>query len=204
MAKRALVPFEIAAIATIAIAWPRVSWSDLIPWSLPVLGVALISFALRRHPWDERREAPPNVALIGAIAGAVALAIALVVATPLVETVTSHAVEWSQYGFVRGNAMQVIVFAMFVGFAAFAAEVALRVWIVERALELGANRVLAVVVAAIAETMLTPGPIFARIGAATFGVGLGWLYLAGGLRASLSARIAFSVGALLLDGLRII
>ena len=107
-----------------------------------------------------------------------------------------HAVEWSQFGFVRGNAMQVAVFAVWVSIAAVTAELALRGWIVERVLELSPGPpVLPILVGAIAEAALTPGDLGVRAGAAVFGIGLGWLYVAGGrsVVAPICARVVFSV-----------
>jgi hypothetical protein len=52
----------------------------------------------------------------------------------------------------------------------------------------------------------TQGDAWVRIGAVAFGVGLGWIYVAGGrsAAASICARVAFSLGAVVLEGLRII
>ncbi|HSN30419.1 MAG TPA: hypothetical protein VLT45_29220, partial [Kofleriaceae bacterium] len=78
---------------------------------------------------------------------------------------------------------------------AFAAELVLRGWIVERARELGAPVWLAIGAGAGAEALIMPG----GIGAGVFGIGLGLLYVRGGLRAPVCARVAFACGAVLLQ-----
>jgi hypothetical protein len=59
--------------------------------------------------------------------------------------------------------------------------------------------VLAVLGGALAEALLTPGNLTARIGAAAFGAGLGWMYVRAGLLAPLAARVAFVLGGLALQ-----
>jgi hypothetical protein len=203
---RALIPFEILAIVAIAIVWPRLTWSELIPYSLPLVLAASMFRALRGRAREEIAIDRHHV-LVGGIAGAVALGLAIVLGTPLVETLSNHAVDWSQFGFVRGNGTQLVVFIIWVTVAAIAAELALRGWIVERALELLPGRaVLPILVGAIAEAALTPGDLGVRLGAGIFGIGVGWMYVAGSrsVVAPICARLIFSVGALLLDGLRIL
>lgn len=91
---------------------------------------------------------------------------------------------------------------------AVATELALRGWLVERvrtaavaAALVGetARPVLAVLVGAVAEASLAPGSLVARLGAGAFGAGLGWLYVASGLRAPVAARLVFVMGALALQ-----
>ncbi len=86
---------------------------------------------------------------------------------------------------------------------AVASELALRGWLVERVRTLpvlGAGAaVLAVLAGAIAEALLAPGNLTARIGAGAFGAGLGWMYVASGLRAPVAARLVFVMGALALQ-----
>jgi hypothetical protein len=205
--RRALVPFEVAAVIAIAIAWPLVGWSELVPFSLPLVIAASIARSLRRRTWSEVSGGGTHHVAIGAVVGAVALGLSIILGTPIVERLSNHAVEWSQYGFVRGNATQVAVFAVWVSIAAIAAELALRGWIVERVLELAPGPpVLPILVGAIAEALLVPGGLGVRLGAAVFGIGLGWLYVAGGrsVVAPICARLVFSVGALVLDGFQII
>ena len=191
----------------IAVAWPLVEWSELIPFSLPLVLAASIARSLRGRTWSELATGGAPHAAIGALAGAVALGLAIALGTPVVETLSDHAVEWSQFGFVRGSPTQLVVFVVWVGIAAIAAELALRGWIVERVLELSpGSPALPILAGALAEAALVPGGLGTRLGAAVFGIGLGWIYVAGGrsLVAPMCARLVFSVGALLLDGLRII
>ena len=199
--RRALVPFEILAVLAIAIAWPYVT--DLVPYSLPLVIVASLSRWVRGRSWNE---VLGGGGAIGAIAGVVALALSIVIGTPIVEALSNSAVEWSQYGFVRGQPMQLAIFAVQVGIAAVAAELALRGWIVERVLELSPGPpVLPVLVGGIAEALLTPGGAGIRCGALVFGIGLGWMYVARrSVTAPICARVVFAVGALLLEGFKVI
>lgn len=203
--KRALIPFEVLAVVVIAIAWPHVSWSYLVPYSVPLVIAASVFRGLRGRAREDIAFDRAHV-IAGTLAGAVALALALF-GTPLVEQLTNHAVEWSQYGFVRGSSTQLVVYVVWVAIAAIAAEVALRGWIVERVLEISPGpAILPILVGAIAEAALTPGDLAVRLGAGVFGTGLGWMYVAAGRNvvAPVCARLVFSVGALLLDGLRIL
>jgi hypothetical protein len=205
--RRALVTLEIAAVLAIAIGWPRLAWSDAIPFALPLFVAASLARWARGRSWAELGGGGPGRVAIGALVGAVALGLAIVVGTPVVELLSNRAVEWAQYGMVRGNPTQLPVFALYVGLAALAAELALRGWIVERVLELSPGpAVLPILVGAIAEALLVPGSVGVRIGAAIFGMGLGWIYVAGGrsIVAPVCARIVFSVGALLLEGFKLI
>ena len=207
MERRALVPVEVAAVVALAIAWPLLAWSDVIPFSLPLLIVASAARWLRGRSWTEVASGGAYHAAIGAAVGASALALAIVLGTPLVEAVANRAVDWAQFGMVRGSPTQLLVFCVFVGMASLAAELALRGWIVERVLELSPGPVaLPILVGAIAEALLVPGGLGTRLGAAIFGIGLGWIYVAGGrsVIAPVCARIVFSVGALLLEGFKVI
>lgn len=200
---RAFVPLEIAAVLAIAIAWPH----DRLPYALPLLLVATTSRWLRKKSWLEVAHGGLERVAMGSVVGAVALGVAIVIGTPVVEALSSRAVEWSQYGFVRSSGSTLIMFVVLVTMAAIAAELALRGWIVERVLELSPGpAVLPVLVGAIAEAILTPGGVGARAGAAIFGIGLGWIYVAGGrsVVAPICARVVFSVGALLLDGFKVL
>lgn len=207
MERRALVPFEVAAVLVLAIAWPLLTWSDVLPFSLPLLVVASLARWLRKRSWTEVVAGGASHAAIGAAVGVAALGLAIVLGTPLVEAVSDRAVEWSQFGMVRGDPTQLLVFSVFMAMAAVAAELALRGWIVERVLELAPGPpALPILIGAIAEALLVPGGIGVRIGAAIFGIGLGWIYVAGGrsVVAPICARVVFSVGALLLEGFKII
>ncbi len=191
----------------LAIAWPLLTWSDFLPFSLPLLVVASVARWVRRRSWTEVAAGGMYHAAIGAAVGVAALGLAIVIGTPLVEAVSNRAVEWSQFGMVRGSPTQLLVLCVFVAMAALAAELALRGWIVERMLELSPGPVaLPILVGAIAEAMLVPGGVGTRIGAAIFGIGLGWIYVAGGrsVIAPICARVVFSVGALLLEGFKVI
>jgi hypothetical protein len=203
--RRALVPVEVAAVLAIAIAWPLVD--SALPVYLPLLAVASVSRWLRKRSWLDVLHGGLERAAIGAGAGAVALGAAIVIGTPVVEALSNRAVEWSQYGFVRGSTSQLIVVIVYVAIAAIAAELALRGWIVERVLELSPGPpVLPILAGAIAEAAVMPGGLAARAGAAVFGIGLGWIYVAGGrsVVAPLCARVVFAVGALLLEGFRVL
>ena len=191
----------------IAIAWPRLTWSETLPSALPLFVAASIFRWSRGRGWGELGGGGGLRIAIGAIVGAAALGLAIAIGTPVVEALSNRAVEWSQYGMVRGNATQLAVFVIYVALAAVVAELALRGWIVERVLELSPGPpVLPILVGGIAEALLVPGGAGARIGAAIFGLGLGWFYVAGGrsIVAPLVARVVFCVGALLLEGFKIV
>jgi hypothetical protein len=199
---RNLVPFEVAAVIALAI----VPLPELMPVALPLLVAASASRWARGRTWSEVLRAGGWTAAVGAGAGLAALAIALAAGTPLVERMTRATVEWSTYPIVRGSPPQLFAVALVVIAMAVASELALRGWIVERLLELTPGPpVLPVLVGAVAEGLITPGDAWVRIGAVAFGVGLGWIYVAGrSAIASICARVAFSLGAVVLEGLRII
>jgi len=66
--------------------------------------------------------------------------------------------------------------------------------------------VLPVLVGAFAEALITPGDAPARMGGALFGVGLGWMYAAGGrsIVAPLCARLVFDLGVVFLEAMRLV
>jgi hypothetical protein len=197
---RGLVPIEAAAVvATAAVALP-------VPRALPLFMVASLSRWLRGRPWGEVVRGDAGRAAIAAACGAAGLVLALVAATPVVEAIAGRDVEWSQFPVVRGGGAQLFGVAVVVGAGAVAAELALRGWILERALELGAHSWQAVALGGLAEALMIDGDIAARAGAALFGVALGWLYVAAGRDAAVScaARLTFSVGAVVLESLRVI
>jgi len=203
-AMRQLVPFEVIAILALAIA----PLPEMVPISLPLLVVATISKWIRGRDWAEVVHGGWFAAGIGAAVGLVALLLALVIGTPVIEALANRAVEWSTWPIVRGSAMQAVIVAVIVIASAVAAELALRGWIVERVLELArpgpmANA-LAVATGALAEAMLVDGDFAARLGGAAFGAGLGGLYVAAGRSVvpGLCARIAFALGALVLEAAR--
>lgn len=200
---RGLVPVEIAAVLAIALA----PWPDALPYALPLLVVASLSRWLRRRSWGEHVRGGVAPLALGVVVGGGALVLAIAAGTPVVEALTGRAVEWSAYPVVRGSASQLAVVALFVGVAALAAELALRGWIVERVLELSPGpAALPVLAGALAEAVVTPGHLGARLGAAVFGAGLGWLYVASGrnVLVPVLARVVFAVGAVVLEGLRLV
>jgi hypothetical protein len=197
---RSLVPFEVAVVGAAAfVALP-------VPAVVPLLIAASLSMWLRGRSWGEVVKGPPLYAVIGAAAGVVGLVLALIAATPLLETVTDHAVQWSMYPIARGSGAQAIMVAIVVGISAVASELVLRGWLVERVLELRGHAVLAILLGAIAEAVLVDGDLGMRIGAGIFGVGLGWMYIAGGrsVVAPICARLVFSLGALVLEATQVI
>jgi hypothetical protein len=133
----------------------------------------------------------------GAGAGAVAGLVALIIA----EVVTGG---WAEYPMVRGSVAQALVIATFVAATATASEVVLRGWIVEWVREVTGVPVMAVIAGAFAEALITPGGPTVRIGAALFGIGLGWMYIRAGLRAPLCARLVFALGAVLLEAAQLV
>ena len=199
---RGLVPFEIAAVLGLAIA----PLPEALPVALPLLVVASASRWLRGRDWSQLLHGGSR-AWVGAAAGLAALAAAVAVGTPFVELMSGRLVEWSEFPIVRGNPSQLAVVALIVVAMAVASELALRGWIVDRVLELSPGPpVLPVLVGAIAEAMVTPGDLASRIGAGAFGAGLGWIYVAAGrsVLAPICARIAFGLGAVGLEALRLI
>lgn len=200
---RSLVPFEVAAVLALAI----VPLPEVVPVALPLVVVATASRWARRRDWGQLLVAERWTAPIGAAAGLIALAIAFAVGAPIVEAMSGRAVEWSAFPIVHGSASQLVLVALIVVAMVIATELALRGWIVERVLELSPGPgVLPVLVGAIAEALVTPGDAAVRIGAALFGAGLGWIYVAAGrsLVAPICARLAFVLGAVVLEALRIV
>ncbi|MBA3456674.1 MAG: CPBP family intramembrane metalloprotease [Deltaproteobacteria bacterium] len=202
--RRGLVPIEIAMVLAIAL----IPWPEMMPVALPLVACASISRWLRGRSFTEVLHGGTEKALIGALAGVVGLGLALLLGTPVVEMISLRAVEWSAYPIVRGNASQMAVVIVIVTIAAIASELALRGWIVERMLEMSPGRtaVLPILVGAIGEAVVTPGGVSVRLGAALFGIGLGWMYVAAGrsVVAPMLARIAFQVGAVVLEAMRLI
>lgn len=198
---RGLVPLEVAIVGVAA----TVSLS--IPVVIPLLAAASLSMWVRGRSFAQLTKGPALYAAVGFAAGLVGLACAVVVGTPMVERITDQAVVWSMYPMVRGSATAFATLAVLVGLGAVAAELVLRGWIVERVLELGrGNVVLAILVGAVAEALVSGGDFTARIGAGLFGIAMGWMYVAGGrsVTAPVLARLAFSVGALVLEALRVV
>lgn len=200
---RSLVPFEAAAVLAVALA----PLPDAVPVALPLLVAGSLSRWLRRRTWSELLQGGGHLARASFVAGLAALALAVIVGTPFVERMSGRLVEWSAFPIVRGNPSQLVLVAMIVVAMAIASELALRGWIVERVLELSPGPpILPVLLGAIAEAMVTPGDLAVRIGAGAFGIGLGWLHVAAGrnVLAPICARIAFGLGAVTLEALRLI
>jgi len=200
---RSLVPFEVAAVVALAI----IPLPALMPVALPLLVVATASRWARGRPWSQVLRADGWTTAVATAAGLAALAVALAAGTPLVERMTRSPVEWSAFPIVRCSPPQLFAVALVVIAMAIASELALRGWIVERVLELApGGPVLPVLVGAIAEGLITPGDAWVRIGAVAFGIGLGWIYVAAGQSAvaPICARVVFALGAVVLEGLRII
>lgn len=197
---RSLVPFEVAVVLAAAVVPLPV------PAVVPLLIAASISRWVRGHSWGGVVHGPATYAAIGLAAGVAGLVLALAAATPLVERITDYAVQWSMYPVARGSAGTAIMVAIVVAISAVAAELVLRGWLVERVLELGGNPVLAVLLGAIAEGLVSEGDVTARIGAGVFGLGLGWMYVAGGrsVVAPACARLVFALGALALEATRMV
>ncbi|HEX5063896.1 MAG TPA: CPBP family glutamic-type intramembrane protease [Kofleriaceae bacterium] len=197
---RSLLPFEVAiVIAAALVPLP-------VPAVVPLLIVASISLWIRGRSWTDVIKGPPLYAAIGVLAGATALALALLVSTPLLEAITDYAVQWSMYPVVRGSGGTLVMVMIVVGVSAVAAELVLRGWLIDRVLELRGHPVLAILTGAIAEGLLSEGDLGMRVGAGLFGIGLGWMYVAGGrsVVAPVCARLVFSLGAVGLEALRLV
>ena len=215
---RNLVPFEVLAVLAIAV----VPLPEPMPAVLPLLLVASLSRWLRGRSWADVVRAPAGsaggaggvggvgiatAAAVGAAAGLGALGFAVLAGAPAIEMLGERAVEWSAHPLVRGNPSMLALFAIYVVATAVATELALRGWIVDRVLELSPGPpVLPVLVGAFAEALIAPGDGAARMGAALFGVGLGWMYAAGGrsIVAPLCARLVFELGVVFLEAMRLI
>jgi hypothetical protein len=200
---RNLVPLEALAVLAIAIA----PWPEQLPVALPLLVAGSASRWARGRSWADVVRGRADRAAAGALAGALALAAAVLAGAPVIEALGQRGIEWSIHPIVRGNAAVLAMVAVYVAATTVATELALRGWIVERVLELSPGPpVLPVLVGAIAEALITPGDVAARLGGACFGGGLGWMYAAGGrsVLAPICARLAFELGAVLLEALRLI
>jgi hypothetical protein len=205
---RGLVPAEIAIVLVIAI----IAWPDPIPTAIPLVVAGSIATWVRGRSWGDVIAANGLHAVVGLAAGVVGLALALIGGAPLVEALTQRAVAWSANAVVRGNPAMLGGVVIYAAIVAVCMELALRGWLVERALELmGSARspgggVFPVLCGGFAEAIVTPGDATMRIGAGLFGVGLGWMYVAANrnVLAPMLARVAFGVGVVVLEGLRVI
>lgn len=201
---RVLLPFEVAQVLAIAIA----PLPEQLPVALPLVGIAGLSAWIRGRSLGTERSIPLAFP-IGAAAGLLALIAALVVGTPLVESIADRAVQWSTYPIARGSFGQAGVVMVVVIATAVAMELALRGWIVERVIALRPRlspNAVGVGVGAFAEAIITRGDFASRLGAAMFGAGLGWIYVASkrSIAAPVAARLVFTCGALILEALQLI
>jgi hypothetical protein len=201
---RNLVPFEVAVVVGAALVPLPV------PAAVPLLIAASISLWLRGRSWAGVIKGPALYAAVGALAGLAALVVGVFVSTPLVERITDYAVQWSMYPVARGNAGTAIMVGLVVAISAVAAELVLRGWLVERVLELGGSSgtrlVLAIGTGALAEALVTEGDLGMRVGAGLFGLAMSWMYVAAdrSVVAPVCARLVFSLGALVLEALRVV
>lgn len=194
-------------------------WPELLPIALPLLVAGSLSRWARGRSWADvvrggLRPTGEAVAggarlrlAVGALAGALALAAAVLAGGPAIELLGQRAIEWSSYPVVRGNVAVLVQVALYVAAASVAAELALRGWIVERVLELSPGPpALPVLAGALAEALITPGDVAARLGGALFGAGLGWIYVATGrsVLAPICARLVFELGLVSLEAMRVI
>ncbi len=205
MERRGLVPFEVAAVIVAAV----VAGSDVLgalPVMLPLLVVASLARWACGRSFAAVVRGPASYVAIGAAAGAVALGLSLTIGTPIAEALADRAVVWGTYPLVRGNASAFVTFATIVLAIAVASELVLRGWLVERVLELGGSAAMAVFAGALAEALVTSGPLEARFGGFIVGLGLGAMYVAAGRNAAvtIAARAAFALGALLLELLQLV
>jgi membrane protease YdiL (CAAX protease family) len=176
-----------------------------VTWLAALLLAASIVSWLRKRSWTERMRGPGVYAAIGAAAGAGALVFALFV-TPMIEGYAGQAVQWSMYPIVRGSGTAFFTVALIIAVGCLASELVFRAFLVELGHEFTKNYAVAIVVAALAEALLAEGDPAVRLGAGVFSVGLGWMYVASGrsILAPLCARLVFSLGALVLEALRVI
>jgi hypothetical protein len=192
-ALRTIVPVEILAVIAIAIA----PLPDLMPVALPLFVAGTISRWVRGRALAEVRPGAKQHLAIGAAVGAVAVAVVAILAGG----------EMSQHGIARGSLQMAMVVALVTAATAFAMEMALRGWLVERVLELTpGSPVLPVLLGAFAEAIVTPGDSGERIGAGIMGAGLGWLYVASGrsVVAPITARIVYQLGTVVLAALKLV
>jgi len=217
---RPLVPFEVLAVLAIAVA----PIGDTFPFALLLLAVATTSRWIRGRSWAELvvagrastdvTSASTDVAsasanpaasqgLVRALAvGGVAGLLAIAVAAPLIGAFRVTTIDWWVLPAIHGDAAQLALVSCVLLATAIALELALRGWIIERMLELSPGpTTLPIATAALAEALVTPGPIVSRIGVALFGAGLGLLYVAlrRNVLAPIAARCVFVMGAVLVE-----
>ena len=202
MERRGLVPVEITVLLLAAIV---ASWDPpplgAIPIMLPLMVAASVARWACGKSFGAVVRGPASYLGIATLAGLGALLLALALGTPIAEAMTSRPVVWASFPMVRGNASALWTVAVIVTALAAASELVLRAWLVERVLELGGSATMAILVGAIAEALLVPGPLEARFGGFVMGLALGWMYVAAGRNVAVTivARLAFGLGALVLE-----
>jgi CAAX prenyl protease-like protein len=205
MERRNVVPIEVVAVLAAAIV---AAWDPPPLGAVPVMLPLLVAASALRWSCGKSFAAVTHARFIsvGALVGVIALALAVLLGTPFAQALSDRPVVWASYPLVRGNASAFLTFAVVVAAIALASELVLRGWIVERVLELGGKPGMAVFVGAVAEALLLPGPLEARIGAFAVGLGLGQMYVAAGRNVAvpIAARVAFGLGALVLEMLRLV
>jgi hypothetical protein len=202
-ALRELVVVEIAAVLAVAV----IAFPAPLGVAIPLFVAATLARWVRGRSWVEVVHGGRRAAAIGLGAGVLALGLAIALGTPVIAQLTGRSVEWSEFPVVRGSTGLMAITLLHVGVTALALELALRGWIVERVLELApAQRMLAILVGAFAEGIVTPGDLAVRCGAGLFGFGLGWIYVSAGRNVvpPLLARVGFACGAVILESYRLI
>ncbi len=197
-----LLVVELAALLLGALA--PLFWELPVPVVVPLIAVASLSMSVRRASLaSEPGPGGAEQILIGAGSGLIALALAVLVATPLFSG-GGVVVQWTMFPTVRGSGGQLVTLAVLLVALSVAQEVVFRRWILERAYQLGASGSGSILIAAGLEALVGPGPLLSRFGMLLFGCALGMLFWRSGRRLgpSLAARLAFSVGALVLQWLQ--
>lgn len=209
--RRNLVPAECAAVVAVAIVSLAGAWPDRWPAVLPLFVAGSLFRWWRGRSWAEVwAPGPKGYASISLGVGLAALVVALVLGTPAIEAVSGRAVVWSTSPIVRGSGMNFIAVAVLAGVVAATTELVFHGWLLERIVELrpsaSASTTFAVMLAGLAEALVTPGDLASRLGVGVVGTGLGWMYLAGHrtVMATIPARVAFTIGAVILEWLQVI
>ncbi len=185
-------------------------------WALMLLLVAgSVVLALRGGRWFEARDTRDGagwVALGGVLVGLAGLAAAWAIA-PGVLDVTGRAVEWSTDPVVRGSASLAATLMVVTVAFGLAAELVFRRWLLDRvaAAVVGTGEprhvglAAGVLVAAVIEAAVSPAGEGLRLGTALMAGGLGAVYVTSGGRlvACLGARLAFELGAIAVQALRL-
>jgi hypothetical protein len=182
---------------------------------IALLAAGSAVLALRGGRWFAGRDgdAAARWAGLGGLAiGAVALAAAWWI-SPTLLGVTGRAVEWTTEPVVRGSVQLTVTVMVVTLVLGLAAEMVFRRWLLDRVarvvLTQGEPRPVAlaagVLIAAVIEAAVSPAGAGPRIGTVLESAGLGAIYVTSGgrLTACLGARIAFDLGALLLQALRL-